>query len=195
MTSEQRNDVLNLRKVQQLPWHSPPHRDSERKLFHISAACYEHLNYIGFSKTRIISFEKELIERISGSNSLLFSWCVLPNHYHILVRTDNILLLLKELGKLHGLKSYQWNKEENSRGRQAWHNCMERSIKGDAHKFATINYIHNNPVHHKYVEKWQDWPFSSAIKFIEQIGRTNAEKIWREYPVKDYGKGWDDENF
>ena len=71
---------------------------------------------------------------------------------------------------------------------------MERAIKGDAHKFATINYIHNNPVHHKYVGKWQDWPFSSAIKFVEQIGREKAEKIWREYPVNNYGKGWDEED-
>ncbi len=195
MTSEQREDVVSLRKSQQVPWHTPPHRDSDRKLFHISAACYEHVNHIGFSEARIISFEKELIDKISKANSLVLSWCILPNHYHILIRTDDILFLLKEIGRFHGLKSYQWNTEDNSRGRHVWHNCMERSIRGDAHKFATINYIHNNPVHHKYVERWQDWPFSSAIKFIEQIGRGNVMEIWRKYPVKNYGKGWDEEDY
>jgi len=54
-----------------------------------------------------------------------------------------------------------------------------------------VNYIHHNPVHHGYVEKWQDWPWSSATDFIERVGRETALKIWREYPVFDYGKTWD----
>ena len=54
-----------------------------------------------------------------------------------------------------------------------------------------MNYIHHNPVHHGYVEKWQDWIWSSAAKFLESAGRERAAQIWRDYPILDYGKGWD----
>jgi putative transposase len=54
-----------------------------------------------------------------------------------------------------------------------------------------VNYIHNNPVHHGHVDKWQDWPWPSATDFLDRVGREMAEKIWREYPILDYGKKWD----
>lgn len=34
-------------------------------------------------------------------------------------------------------------------------------------------------------------PWSSAADFIEPVGRETATKIWREYPILDYGKGCD----
>jgi len=34
-------------------------------------------------------------------------------------------------------------------------------------------------------------PTSSATDFLERVGREMAEKIWREYPILDYGKKWD----
>ena len=70
--------------------------------------------------------------------------------------------------------------------------AAERYMRNDAHFWATMNYVHNNPVHHGYVERWQDWPFSSAQEYLAEMGREFAEKTWREYPVLDYGKGWDD---
>ena len=65
----------------------------------------------------------------------------------------------------------EWNLEEGFQGRTVWHRCADRGIRSESHYWATINYIHNNPVHHGYVERWTDWPFSSAGDFIEQIGR------------------------
>ncbi len=55
-----------------------------------------------------------------------------------------------------------------------------------------MNYIHNNPVHHRYVKKWADWAFSSAGEFLEGVGSEKAKEIWLNYPLLDYGKDWDD---
>jgi len=68
----------------------------------------------------------------------------------------------------------------------------DRVMRSERHYWATLNYIHHNPVHHGYVERWPDWPWSSASGFLEQLGRDEAEQIWLEYPIEDYGKGWDD---
>jgi putative transposase len=69
--------------------------------------------------------------------------------------------------------------------------AVERAMRSDRHFWATVNYIHHNPVHHGYVERWTDWPWSSASKYLEQTSPTEAKRIWHQYPLKDYGKGWD----
>jgi putative transposase len=69
---------------------------------------------------------------------------------------------------------------------------VERGLRSDRHHWATVNYIHHNPVRHKYAARWQDWAFSSAEEFLKEVGRARAVEIWKEYPVLAYGKGWDD---
>jgi len=64
-------------------------------------------------------------------------------------------------------------------------------MKSERHFLATLNYVHHNAVHHGYVERWQDWPWSSAREFLEQVGYERAERLWKEYPILDYGKKWD----
>jgi putative transposase len=93
---------------------------------------------------------------------------------------------------LHGRTSHAWNGEENARGRKVFFRVADRVMRSERHFWATMNYIHHNPVHHGYVERWPDWPWSSACDFLAQLGRDEAEQIWLEYPIEDYGKGWDD---
>ena len=74
---------------------------------------------------------------------------------------------------------------------KVWFRCVERAMKSERHFFATLNYVHNNPVKHGYVERWQDWPYSSARDYLTSVGFDEAARIWHEYPVLDYGKDWD----
>jgi putative transposase len=192
MNSAQRAEALELRQRMSVPWHGPPHRIGDRPLYHVTAACYEHQPVIGQSPERMAVFEQLLLETLGTNSEQVMAWCVLPNHYHALVRTEAVLGVLADLGRLHGRASFNWNGEEERRGRQCWHRAAERTMRSERHQWATVNYIHHNPVHHGYVARWQDWPYSSAAQFVESVGRERAEEIWREYPVLDYGKGWDD---
>jgi putative transposase len=157
--------------------------------FHLVAACYEHQPHIGHSPDRMSAFTEELLDSLSHAP---VAWCVLPNHYHLLIRSDDLKGLVRELAKLHGRSSFRWNREESTRGRKVWHGVSDRAMRSSAHFWATLNYIHHNPVHHGYVRGWRDWPWSSAEAYLAEMGRRNAEKIWREHPLKEYGKGWDD---
>jgi len=121
----------------------------------------------------------------------IYAWCILPNHYHVLLASRRIKSLTKELGQFHGRSSFAWNGEDGQRGRQVWFRCFDREIRSERHFWATVNYIHHNPVHHGHVEKWQDWIWSSAPTFVEEVGRERATEIWKKYPILDYGKGWD----
>ena len=193
LTPKQREEVLSWRKGNARPWHSPPHQPNFGHLhFLVSAACYEHAHHIGISPQRMDDFSAALLELLQQHAARTVAWCVLPNHYHALVEAPNILRLLHELGRLHGRTSYAWNGEEQTRGRQVFHRATERFMRSERHFFATVNYVHHNPVHHGYVRLWTEWPWSSAAEYLAQMGRAKAEQVWKEYPIRDYGKKWDD---
>ncbi len=192
MDVDEREKVLAARKGRKLPWHSPPHSDFEGEVsFIITAACYEHAPIIGKTSERIAKCEKDLLEIGESVGAKVFAWCILPNHYHLLIRTDNIKRLRKELGQYHGRSSRVWNKEDNQQGRKVWFNFFDRNMKSANHFWATLNYINNNAVKHGFVYRWQDWVFSSAREYLKEFGKEKAESIWRKYLVLDYGKDWD----
>jgi putative transposase len=192
MNDEERAAVLAERKGRGLPWHSPPHLEFVGFVtFIITAACYEHAHVIGKSAERMAECEREILEICRKSNADIFAWCILPNHYHILVRTDDIKTLRKEIGKFHGRSARFWNQADGESGRHIWCNFFDREMKSNSHFWASVNYIHHNAVKHGFAEKWQDWAFSSANNFLERHGKVETLKIWNEYPILDYGKDWD----
>ena len=156
-TPEQREEWLARRKLLKRPWHRPPHFDQGNIHYHLSAACFEHRPHIGYSDDRLEEFSRLLLDVFPSPPA---AWCVLPNHYHLLIRTADVRTIVSQLGQLHGKTSFQWNGEEGLRGRQVWHSASDRGMQNSEHFWATVNYIHNNPVKHGYVESWQEWPFS-----------------------------------
>jgi len=193
LTPKQRVEVLAWRKERGYPWHSPPHRPNfGHSRFLISAACYEHRDYIGQNLVRMDSFSRDLLVAFAEHASQTFAWCVPPNHYHALVEAADIKRLLHELGLLHGRTSHAWNGEEIMRGRKVFFRAVERAMRSDRHYFATLNYVHHNPVRHGYAERWTDWQWSSAKEYLELTGVEEAKRIWKDYPIRDYGKGWDE---
>jgi len=195
MSKTEREKALEARRSLRHPWHGPPHDYAREGTFHLSAACYEHQPFIGVSADRMAQSEAELLDTLHACCEEIHAWCILPNHYHALVDTPSLELAMNALGQFHGRTSHRWNGEDGTRGRKVWHRCGDRVIRSQRHFWASMNYVHNQPVHHRYVEHWQDWPFSSATRFLDAVGRDEAARIWREYPVRDYGKGWDEPGF
>ena len=191
MAPKEKLRTLSTRKRHGLPWHCPPHFDLGAGNYLISAACHEHAPIIGKNPQRMAECEAEILDTCRPRSVEIHAWCILPDHYHVLLATRMVEQLLTDLGRFHGRSSHRWNGQDDRRGRHVWHNCAERAMRSERHFWAGMNYVHNNPAKHEYVDKWQDWPFSSAADFLEQVGRTKAEEIWREYPVLDYGKDWD----
>jgi putative transposase len=192
MSEEERHRIVAYRRECRRPWHSPPRsQPAETKQYFVTAACFNHATIIGKTTFRLSECERGLLATCRDFSSEVYAWCMLPNHYHLLIETGNLETLVKELGLFHGRMSYQWNGEDDQRGRQVWYRAFDRRIRNERHFWATVNYIHHNPVNHGYVDKWTDWIWSSAGEFLESVGREKAIQIWRDYPIRDYGKGWD----
>src|SRR5210317_718596 len=97
LTSEQQDELLTYRKLQKRPWHSPPHSQGNKLRFHITGACFEHRHIIGKNLDRMQAFEKGLLDIIAPAVKNCFAWAILPNHYHLLVLTDDVTLTLKSI--------------------------------------------------------------------------------------------------
>jgi putative transposase len=191
MTVDERQETLQHRQRQSLPWHLPPHYESGSGWYLLTAACYEHRPVLGLSPERMAAFETELLSEVESSSVEVLTWVILPNHYHFLARVPELGPLLATLGRLHGRTSHRWNGEEGLRGRQVWCRAAETAMKSDRHLWATVNYVLHNPVRHGYVEWWQDWPYSNATQYLAAVGRDEVERRWREHPLLEYGDDWD----
>ncbi len=191
MTAEQRRAILQSRQSHQLPWHSPPHYTSEAGVYLLTAACFEHRPIIGRSAERMAAFERGLLDLSARLGERLYAWTVLPNHYHLLTKATDVKKFLRALGRLHRRTSFHWNGEDGRRGRKVWFNTAETGMKSDRHFYASLVYVLHNAVKHGYVTRWQDWPYSNALPFLQQVGRDEAARMWREFPIAEFGTGWD----
>ncbi|WP_146854173.1 transposase [Brevifollis gellanilyticus] len=192
LDDDERRHVLAWRQRMQRPLHSPRHVDSGQRHYLITATCFEHSVHIGYSLERMNAFTEEWLQCLEANSMRVAAWVVLPNHYHALVASNEVVVLLQALGRLHGRTSFEWNGLEQTRGRQVWCNAVETVMKSSDHHAATLNYIHHNPVKHDYVLKWTDWPWSSATEYLSEVGRDEAERLWKLHPIERYGAGWDD---
>ncbi|MFZ2653898.1 MAG: hypothetical protein WAX69_03210 [Victivallales bacterium] len=191
MSEQQKEDVIAYRTLQNLPLHSPPHFEDGNKTYLITAATYEHAMIMKTERRRIV-FLEDLIDRVSKINdSMIYAWSVLPNHYHVLVKSD-LSLLQKTLSRIHNGFSTRWNREDTCPGRKVWHRFSDRHIRSEAHYWAAVNYIHKNPVKHGYTAEHSDWKTSSFNIFQEKVGKEKMSLILQNFPVDKMGNGWDD---
>jgi len=134
--------------------------------------------------------DKLIIFASEQAKADIFAWCVLANHWHLLARV-NLDCFSKIISRLHNGTSTQWNREDNTPGRKVWHRFGDRRIRNDAHYWASVNYIHANPMRHDCVIDASQWPTSSIHLYIDQMGHERMARLWNEYPISNYGKSWD----
>ncbi|MBL8793509.1 MAG: transposase, partial [Planctomycetia bacterium] len=142
MTPGQQRAAVAERKRQNYPWHSPPHLPAVSGFCIVTGACYEHQPLLN-SPERLAWFEQHLLEAVAGISKSCAAWCVLPNHYHLLVEIDAVQEFSKGLGALHGRTSYEMNRADGCRGRKVWYRCQDRAMRSERHYYASLNYIHN----------------------------------------------------
>jgi putative transposase len=193
MTAEDRAAAVEARRSRGFPWHRPPHPEAVGEYRLVTGTCFEHRKILHSAK-RLAWFEAELLRTFGQLKAECAAWCVLPNHYHVLVQIADIKAFAKAIGHLHGRTSFEMNREDHARGKRVWYNYQDRVMRSESHFFTSLNYVHNNPVKHGYVKRWQEWPFSSVHAYLETMGRDWLLDLWLRYPVLQYGKGWDEDN-
>ncbi len=192
LTPEERAEVVRQRKERGYPLHSPPHPFRGEHCYLISAANYEHKPIMA-SPERRTELEARLLEALAAVHAEAIAWVVLPNHYHALVNVESLASVSAALQRVHGSTSHAWNLADGMTSkRTVWLRFTDRAIRNDSHFEASFNYIHFNPVKHRYVDDAYEWPWSSLDRYLEMQGREWLRARWRANPPGDMGRGWDD---
>lgn len=110
------------------------------------------------------------------------AYCLLKNHFHLLVRIkENIeiprtdgkegmhrLNASKQLGHFFNSYAQSVNKAYNRTG-PLFESPFERKlIDNEKYLISMIYYCHRNPVHHGFVSNWQEWSFSSYHPILKK---------------------------
>jgi putative transposase len=190
MTSEQREVVVRERVAKGFPSHSPPHPLHEKTYYLLTAANFEHKPIMA-DPARRSDFQKRAFEKMAEFELEPSGWVFLPNHYHLFAFVPVFAKLSVFFNRLHGATSHEWNREDDQVGRKVWYKFNDRMIRSEAHYYATLNYIHYNPVKHRCAKRMDEWEWSSFNWYLEEKGRDWLVDIWQRYPIKNYGEKWD----
>ena len=112
----------------------------------------------------------------SRYNFNIIAGVVLPEHFHILIKPENI----KELPKIIFSIKYRFSRNIGGIGippyelkrkgeRKIWQSrYYDHIIRNEKDLEKHIDYIHYNPIKHGFVTKAIDYPYSSFEKFVSQ---------------------------
>jgi putative transposase len=191
MTAEQQKAVVEARRARGFPLHKPPHLALGEGWYLISAATYEHRPHFS-APAELTALGQRLLETIRQTRSRSAGWVVLPNHYHVLACVADLPRLGKALGSLHGRSSRYANRRDGKPGRRVWYKYSDRKVRSHRHFWTCLHYVIANPVKHGFARAPTHWPWSCVHELIAERGSTWVDDLQRDYPLRDFGRGWDD---
>ncbi len=117
-------------------------------------------------------------EKIKEYDKLFYdleAYCIIPNHFHMLIDTsiqlknipDNVMItdenytnLSKFMKLIKGGSSFKINRILNKTGPFWQSESYDHLIRSDKEQYDTLCYVVNNPVKAKFVKDWKEFPFT-----------------------------------
>jgi len=159
----------------------PPHLYVDDAWYFVTASVVNKVHVLS-SDEHFILWTQSFKELIREFNATLAAWVVLANHYHLLFLPQHGLELGSFMKSLNGRTSHQLNALDKTQGRTVWYSYWDTCIRGERDFWTRFNYIHYNPVKHGYVERMEDWRFSSYHQYAESDTDWLKDKL-QEFPV------------
>lgn len=94
----------------------------------------------------------------------LLEYCVMPNHWHLLVWPEHDDQLSRYMRWITGVHGQRWRRVRRQPGKGAVYQGRFRwvAVQGGQHYEVARRYIWQNPVRAQLVDRADDWPWSSA---------------------------------
>ena len=148
----------------------------------LEPGVYYHIYNRGVNRTDIFIEERnyayfmQLYAKYIAPVAETFAYCLMRNHFHLLVRirTDRLGLQdrvgLSPLDRRSVSQAFNnWlsayakavNKAYGRTGSLFQHHCGRLPVTSDRYFMALIHYIHFNPQKHGFVKDFRKWPYSS----------------------------------
>ena len=108
-----------------------------------------------------------LIKHYSVHYSVAFiAYCLMPNHYHFLLRQDSDWPLSKFIGVLFNAYAQAVNQQQARHGSLFEGRFRHRRVDREEYLTQLCRYIHLNPVKAQLVQQPEHWPYSNYRDWI-----------------------------
>lgn len=134
----------------------------------------------------------QLYRKFVWQHADLLAYCLMPNHFHLLINTNSNSVKTKRVGSLHLSELSNGIRMLLSSYASAINNQRKRSgslfrqktkakllnTNNVNYPFICFQYIHQNPVNAGLVNKMEDWEFSSFRDYINVRNGTLCNKLF-----------------
>ncbi|HAN09730.1 MAG TPA: transposase [Clostridiales bacterium] len=143
-----------------------------RKRREISSTGIYHIMLRGNEKKNIFideidkyKFIKVLREKVFMTNSIIYAYCLMDNHVHIIVK-ENTISISELIKSINVNYVGYFNKKYNRIGHLFADRFKSEVIESEKYLLTVIRYLHNNPIKAGIVDKVDEYKWSSISEYL-----------------------------
>ena len=155
---------------------------------------FYHIYNRGNNKNQIFFQERnylyflEKIKKYITPNSNLLAWCLMPNHFHFLVRATasstkivkqtpiKISSLVESIRLLLSSYTQGIQKQEGFTGSLFQQKTKSKNV--DSYLSTAFHYIHQNPLRAGMVKRLEEYPWTSFSEYAEKMKFDRRQTAW-----------------
>ena len=128
-------------------------------------------------------FESILEEAVEKFDMRLLSYCIMPNHWHLVLYPKNDGDLSKFMGWLTNTHTRRWHTDKGTIGQGHLYQGRYKSFlcQNDFHFLALSRYVERNAKRAKLVKEAENWRWSSVWR--RTYGTDNQKKVLSSWPI------------
>ncbi|MEK7148652.1 MAG: transposase [Patescibacteria group bacterium] len=157
--------------------------------------CYHVINRanarmpIFFKKEDYILFEKVLEEAIEKFSMRIIAYCLMPNHFHLVLYPKCDGDMGKFMQWLTLTHTQRWHQANSTKGSGHLYQGRYKSflIQDDENLLSVIRYVERNALRAKLVKKSENWDFCSLARRLSgDVKKKKLLSVWPILEPKDY---------
>ena len=121
-------------------------------------------------------------ESASKSSNAIIAYCLMPNHYHLLVRQESESPVSEFMQAIFNSYTKAYNKAFNRTGTLFEGPYKAVQVEEDPYLLHLCRYIHRNPLDAGLVKDPDEWPYSN---YLEWVGKRAGSLVDLEF-VRDF---------
>ncbi|HEX3602402.1 MAG TPA: transposase, partial [Lacipirellulaceae bacterium] len=129
------------------------------------------------------AFEKVLSQAVERSETRLLTYCLMPNHWHLVVWPRKDGELSRFVGWLTLTHTQRWHAHRGSAGSGHVYQGRFKSfpIQEDEHLYAVARYVERNALRAKLVNRAERWRWSGLYRWLR--GTADDKQLLATWPL------------
>ena len=121
------------------------------------------------------AFEKVLLQAVERSQTRLLAYCLMPNHWHLVVWPREDGELSRFIGWLTLTHTQRWHAHRHSTGSGHVYQGRFKSfpIQEDAHFYTVARYVERNALRANLARRAQQWRWGSLYRWLRGSAEDN----------------------